>query len=456
VSAPPVPTQVTSLSVPPSEHICAGGQVETGATMPDTLAVVIYVTPGSAGAQPGTVGYCGVPPGTYELANYTDGPAVAPTVLDIPGGSTLLAALENDVNFSGLYQPSGKLGGVVLWDAATKGVNFYSDDTFTTPTTLLTNVSAPVACVSENAVANGLKDNLGGRMLATFNTGSGDVAYQIGSSGGAPAQFFAGAAGGCLTDDNNLYFIGTPSDSTDSAIYQEPLAASPPGQKLVGIPALTETEGTALIGSNDSVVLFQNYSESASGITTSVFAAPTGTTSASATPIAGPYSGNLVTNFLASQTGSASGDMLFLTAMGITSSGITYSSEVRSTSGSLAAKLPNTVLASFGTFSTELDANIWEVAGITDTKGTYGGGTVKLVNVESLASTSLTTTSKSPYVVPAGYVVGLSGFYGTSIANGFLISAGNPAAPSMGAVVDVSKQVIVPIGLTNTNVASLF
>ena len=119
-SAPPVPTQITNLSVPPSEHICSGGQVESNGTMPDTLAVVIYVTPGAAGAQPGTVGYCGVPPGTYELAHYTDGPSVTPTVLDIPGGSSTFAALESDIGFTGLYESTGELGGIVLWDAATR------------------------------------------------------------------------------------------------------------------------------------------------------------------------------------------------------------------------------------------------------------------------------------------------------------------------------------------------
>ncbi len=455
-SAPPVPAQITSLSVPPSEHICPGGQVESNGTMPDTLAVVIYVTPGAAGAQPGTVGYCGVPPGTYELAHYTDGPTVAPAVLDIPGGTSTFAALEADIGFTGLYQSSGDLGGLVLWDAATKDLNFYSDETFTGATTLLTNVSAPVACVSENAVANGLRDAAGGVMLANFNTSSGDVAYQITASGAAPTQFFAGVAGGCLSDDNNLYFIGTPSSSTSSGIYQEPLAATPPGQKLVSIPALTETEGTALIGSNDSVVLYQNYSESASGITTSVFAVPVGVASASPTAIGGPYSGNLVTNFLASQTNSASGDLLFLTALGESASGISYSSEVRSTSGALAAKLPNTVLSSFGTFATEMDGNIWDVAGITDTKGTYGGGTINLVNVASLAATPLTTTSEKAYVVPAGYIVSMGGFSGTGVANGFLVSASDPATPSMGVVVDVSEHLIVPIGLTNTNVTPLF
>jgi hypothetical protein len=99
-STPPVPVQITNLSVPPSEHICYEGQVQSDLTTPSSLAVVMYVTAGVAGAQPGTVGYCGSNPGTFELAHYTDGPTVTPLTLNIPGASTLLSALENDIGFT--------------------------------------------------------------------------------------------------------------------------------------------------------------------------------------------------------------------------------------------------------------------------------------------------------------------------------------------------------------------
>jgi hypothetical protein len=454
-STTPVPVQITSLSVPPSEHICSEGQVESDLATPSSLSAVVYVTAGTAGAKPGTVGYCGSSPGTYELAHYTDGPAVAPVTLNIPGGTALLSALENDLGFTALYQTNGQLGGIVLWDASTGDLDFYSDATFTSFTTLLSDVGFGGPCVNVGAISNG---NLGGgsRLLLNVTTASGTTAYQITASGGTPQQFFAGSAGSCVTDSSNLFFIGTPSGGSSSAIYQEPLAATPPAQALFTLPATSETAGSGLIGSNGSELLFQNYSESLSGITSSVFGIPEGKSSTSATAIGGAISGSLETALLASPTANAANDLLFLTATDETSSGVSYASQVLTTGGTLGAKLSNSVLASFGPLSPQLDGNLLAIAGISDTNGGYGGGTVNAFGVASLESTPLTASGGSAYTVPPGYVISLSGFYGTGIGTGFLISVANPNAPYIGAAVDLSQDVILPISLTNSGISPLF
>ncbi|HTW81978.1 MAG TPA: hypothetical protein VME23_20705 [Terracidiphilus sp.] len=454
-SAPPVPAQITSLSVPPSEHICYEGQVQSDLATPSSLSVVMYITAGTPGAKPGTVGYCGSSPGTFELAHYTDGPSDTPITLNIPGGTTLLSALQNDGGFTALYQSSGQLGGIVLWDASSGDLNFYSDATFTSSTTLLSDVGIGAPCVNVNAITNG-NANGGSRLLLNVIATSGTTAYQITASGGTPQQFFAGAAGSCVTDENNLYFIGTPSGGTTSAIYQEPLAATPPAQMLLTLPAQSTTESSSLIGSNDSILLYQNDTVSASGSTSSVFSVPEGKLSTSATAVGGPYSGALVTAFLASPTSSAGDDYLFLTAAGATSSGLSYSSQVLTTSGALAAKSSNSVLASFGPLSAQLDGSILEINGITDTNGGYGGGTVNAVSLTSLKPTPFTTTGGSDYTVPAGYVMSLDGFYGTGIGAGFLFSVADPTAPYIGTAVDVTQSVILPISLTNSSVSALF
>jgi len=455
-STPPVPVQISNLSVPPSEHICSFGQVEGDLATPSSLAVVMYVTPGTSGAQPGTVGYCGANPGTYELAHYTDGPTDTPLTLNIPGASTLLSALINDVGFTALYQTSGQLGGIVLWDASTSNYLFFSDATFTSSTTLLSNVGLGVPCVDTSAISN-VNFEGGSRLLLSVATASGAAAYQITASGGTPQQFFPGTASSCATDANNLYFIGTPSGSSTSAIYQEPLAATPPAQMLVTLPALTATSGSSLIGSNDSLLLYQNHSESAGGITTSVFSVPKGVSSTSGAAVGGPYSGTLDTTFLASPTGNAANDFLFLTAMDETGSVVSYSSQVLTTGGTLAETFPNhTVLGSFGPLSPQLDGNLLEIDGITDTNGGYGGGTINTLNVAFLTPARLTAAGGSPYTVPAGYLVGLSGFYGTSTGTGFMFSAANPTAPYIGVAVDLSQHVVLPINLANSSVVALF
>jgi hypothetical protein len=455
-SATPVPAQLTNLSVPPSKHICQSGQVQSDLTTPSSLSVVIYVTTGSPGSKPGTVGYCGFSPGTYELISYTDGPAVDPTVLDIPGGTSTLSALENDISFSPLYEDTGKLGGVLLWDAATKDENFYPDETFAGGKTLLSDVGFPLPCINAGAISQGASGSLFGRLLASANNGKTYTAYQFTSSGAAPTEFFSGDAGGCLTDGTNLFFTGTPSSSATEAIYQEPVAATLPAQKLLVLPAPSVTSGSSLIGSNGSLLVFQTYSESAAGITSTVFSVPEGKLSTKATTIGGPFAGLLVSTLMASPTASVSGDLLFLSTMDETKTGVSYSSDLLTPSGKVVeTALPNTVWGEiFG--SPEPTANLLQIKGITDTDGGYGGATINLFNLESLETTALTTASDGSYVVPKGYIVELSGFYGTGIGAGMLIPIGDPSAPYIGAAVDVSHHVILPFDLKNTSVSLIF
>jgi hypothetical protein len=458
-STVPVPTQLTNLSlVPSSKHVCSGGQVQSDLTTPSSLSVVIYVTAGDSGAQPGTFGYCGVSPGTYELVNYTDDSTASPTVLDIPGGTSSYSALQNDGPFTALYQDSGKLGGIVLWDAATTDVNFYADETFTSATKLLTSAGNPLPCVAESTVANGLDAGNFGRMLTNVSNSSVNSAYVITASGAAPTEFFAGLATDCALDETNLYFIGIPATSAKPGIYQEPAAGTPPAQLIFsGLPTAAET-GSSLIGSNDSVLVFQNYSISTSGIESStVLTIPEGKLSSSATTIGGPYTG-YIDPIMASPTTNPDDDLLFLTVVDETYFGdllkVTYSDRVLTTGGSMKQTTADSAFESFGANAGELDGNLLEVKGATDTDGGYGGATVDLFDVSTLVPTPLTVSSGTSYVVPAGYVIEMIGFYGTDIAQGLLLPvSGGTATPTIGAAVDVSKHAILPISIKNTNVS---
>ena len=135
---------------------------------------------------------------------------------------------------------------------------------------------------------------------------------------------------------------------------------------------------------------------------------------------------------------------------------MSYSSQVLTTSGTLAAKFPDAVLGTFGPISPELDGSILEIDGITDTNGGEGGGTINSTSLQSLEPTPFTTTGGSAYTLPAGYVISVSGFYGTGIGTGFLFSTADPTAPFIGAAVDASKNAILPFNLLNTSVTALF
>ena len=460
----PKPVQITSLSVPASKTLCSGGQLQTKLTTPTTLAVVVYVATPEAGSKPGTDGYCtGVPDGKYYLATYGESDTTAPTVIDIPGGTSKFSALTNDGNFDPLNLNNGNLGGLLYWDSATQDENLYLDTNFTDAETLLHDIAGtPVACVEVPAVANGARNYLAGSALATAHTSGGFKSYQFVPSGEI-FEFYDGQAAGCITDPDHLYFIGTRNGSTSSSLYEASLTSITSSKTLLASFTSTASEGYSLIGANGSVVVFQKYSVSSAGaISTTVQTVPVGVTSTKATSIGGPYSGALMTSFLApAGGGSITGlDWLLLTSRNETVSDstakVTYTSEALEPNGSgTVMTLPaDTVFESFGVFSTELDGTVLEITGITDTDGGFGGASLELLAIGvAKAPAKLTLSSGSSYKVPAGYEISVSGFYGTSVAAGGLFSL--KGAPAIAVALDVSKRVIVPFSFTNTNVTPL-
>jgi hypothetical protein len=457
----PAPKELTSLSVAPPQHICAVGQLETDLTMADSLAAIVYETAGTPGAMPGTTGYCNSGTGTYYAVPYSAGMTDDPSkyMITLPGATADNSAITNDGEPSALYLSSGALSGIELWDAANGNVLFYTDDTFTTSTTMQTSVPTPVACVNINAVLNGVKDSVGGRLLVAEVTTSGEVAsgasYQLTAAGEAE-QFFAGDAASCITDTSNLFFIGAPSGTATYAIYQEPVAATPPAQMLLSIPAPTLFTGQSLIGSDGTDLFLESTSISETGLSTSIEYVPEGTLSASATNIAGPYSGEVTSVFLAPASSPAN-DLIIVNELNVTGSPATESWEgfALSTTGTAKLTSPNAYLASFGTFTTELAGNLLELSGITDTTGTYGGGTFNQLDVSTLMATPL-LAGGTAYAIPAGYLSSVSGFFGTSIAAGTMAAGSDAPLPSIGFAIDVSQHAILPITIKDTNVATWF
>jgi hypothetical protein len=166
-----------------------------------------------------------------------------------------------------------------------------------------------------------------------------------------------------------------------------------------------------------------------------------------------------VSGFVASPTAeNISGNVVFLNVINTTGSGASatysYSSSVVAPGGTvLQALQANSAFASFGGTAVSSDAltSVIQVVGITDTNGGWGGATVNNVSVGTLSATPL-TTGGSNYVMPANYEGLFEGFPGTSIAVGELEAPSNSAAPTIGEAVDLSKNFILPLGFSNTNV----
>ena len=452
-STPPKPVQITNLSVKAPNVICAAGQSQSNLTVPSTLSVVIHV------ATPTATSPCAsVPTGTYYLAAYTNSATTAPTVLKIPGGTSTLSAIAHDGAFVALNnQPSGLLGGILYWDSVTQGENFYA-----TPAGFngapskvpLTGVKGtPAACIGASSF-NSL-NRLGGDYLAAVQTAKGYLSYAF-TPAGAAHEFFAGQASNCVTDATHVYFLGTPTGLTTGALYEE--TSSSLTAPLTLLPGVTSsaTVQYSLIGSNTAVVVIDKSAFAGTTFSTALETVPVGVKSTSAKTIAGPYSGALEAGFLAAPTGQpAIDDQLFVSVRNETISGTTvktiYSSHLLTPGGVNIATLPaNTVWQALGPLTNELNGDVLEITGITDTNGGYGGASLHAWHVGGNSGLAITLTGGASYKLPATYLLSTAGFYGTPIAVGAVVSVAK--APSMGVAINASKNVIVPVTALNTNV----
>ena len=121
-SSLPKPVQISNLALPSTQQICQlAASSETDVAMPTTLFAVIEV---------GTAAQCTSGAGTFEVVHYTDSSTTAPVVVSI-----------NTAEIQSVYN-NGKLNGLLLYDSTTQTFDLYKDDTFTSPTQLITGLSS--------------------------------------------------------------------------------------------------------------------------------------------------------------------------------------------------------------------------------------------------------------------------------------------------------------------------
>jgi hypothetical protein len=204
-----------------------------------------------------------------------------------------------------------------------------------------------------------------------------------------------------------------------------------------------------VIGSNGAVLVFDETTAGSPASTTLQWISINGNQNPS--PL-GPTLTGTVSAFM---IGAAPGDLngfVFVDVTNVTGGGtsFSYSSEVLGTSGGAVFTVLQPLLAN-STFldrTTELSGAVFQIRGITDTGGGYGGGILNSVSIaNSLTSTPFTTTGGGTYAVPqnyGGFLLGLS----NTIGAGELTSG----ALQTGLAYDVSQRIIAPISLASTNV----
>jgi hypothetical protein len=378
---------------------------------------------------------------------------------------------------NGIYQ-NGKLTGLLVFDSATNSLDIYADDTFTSPTKEITGLSnfSYVAGVLDEATLS-----TSAVFVSVTTTGAVTDLYRIDGSTLVATLIQNLAAGSISTvaeDDTNLYYmVLTPgTSSSETATFNQVALTGGTPKLLYTTPAFVP-DGTSglvgyqLIGSNDSVLAFEFYTEPTTGgvldptkATATLYTLPVGETTTTPTTLANYPAGDLLAGvFLSTPSGGGlSSSVLFATVRNasgsISAPTITYSAVSLPLNGGTApAPIARSVYAPLPIVTARLTDSVWLVTGITDTNGGYGGGTANSVNVGTLAATTFTTTGGGDYVFTAGFVGELFAISSNNIALGLLenspaVQSGTGTFQEQGAAVDLTKNFFYPISLTNTYV----
>jgi hypothetical protein len=450
-STQPTATQISSLSLPLASGaainsvICNFNGASTNILQPTTIFVVLHIA--------GTTG-CNTTGDVWEVVHYTDTAATAPTAVGI-----------KTTQISDLYGPTGALAGLVLLDPVSSNLYLYANDSFSAPATVIAGGGiASIGTVSNtnDLAANGAAFTGSELFLSVTKTSNVDYLYRLPYT--ATTATLEYTATGTLTladpnDGTNIYFAdnvtGSPSTQT---IWQQPLSGGAP-TKLFSytVPSSGTTLGQFydLIGSNGSLLVVSGGSiDTSTGASTGTLGTlPVGTLSTSVTALgSGSYTGFLSAFMEPATIGTASSDLVFVNVLYVTTmpTAFGYSSEVLTPGNTVKQALTaNSYFLENG--ASPFSGSVLHVSGITDTAGGEGGGSISAVDIATLVATPLKASGGTTYTVPSGFTPGLAGL-SNSIGSGALVPASGVAGNSSGLAYDVSKTLIVPISITNTNV----
>ncbi len=445
VSAP-TPTQISSFSATSATAICDYGVAQTNLLNPSTSFAVIHLTSTT----------CGSGTDTYVVVHYMDSPTTAPTSITLPGAGTSLTS-----NLTPLYSTSGALTGLIYVSNAGTMYKF-ADITFTSPTTLVSGITAWNSIDTGQGVKNTGAFN-GTTLFYSVTTTSGTNVMRVpytGSSGNVYAALGTIDPVG-TADATNVYFLDVTSTNTN--IVLEPIAG---GATTTLSTFTTATRGSATLDGSDGVYVVLHQTNITGTGTSSTLEQVNATAGTGQLPILyansvsapNPVNGTVNVQVLAPTLGDFGGALVYISTTNLTAGPTyAYSTQVRTASGNLVtggAIQTGAVFLGRGTFFSK---SILELSGITDTATpTYGGGTLYNVDMTTLAPSALVpqpTGGLSTYVVPAGDLIGSFGI-SNAFAEGYLVQPSGPTFPA-GLILDPAGLQIRQFSLPNTSITPL-
>jgi hypothetical protein len=424
----PAATQISSLSLPLAPGtalntvICDSHGSSSNLLQPTTLFAVLHIA--------GTTG-CNTKGDVWEVVHYTDSSATAPTVVSI-----------TTTNIQELYAPSGARTGLLLLDPASNNLYVYANDNFTAPATAIAGggIGAVGTVYSNNNMtASGTAFTGTVLFLAVTTAGGLQHLYRLPyTSATATHEYTAvGGLGNGVSDGTNLYFT---DNGSPQLILQEPLAGGPP-IKLYSYTVPAESHPYSLVGSNGSLLVMGTFTEEPNNPPASYLATlPVGTPSANTTSL--ETNNGFTDAFMVETTpGTASTALVFVNSESV--NGMpgppppTYSSEVLTPSG--AAKI-GVIRNSAYDVPSGLSGYVMQITGLQVQN--RENVSISAINLETLAATGLSNPTG------ATLPIGLRPFL---VSKSNLIGAGSVGAD--GLAFDLSKDLIVPIIIANSNVA---
>ena len=428
VTTTPTPTQVGTLSLTSINQLCDWQTAQTSLSDPNTGFAVIHVA--AAGTS------CGSNTDTWQLAHFSDAAGVAPMPLSI-----------KQTAFFPVYAATGTLARIVQYDGSSN-VYVYSDNTFSSPTTLASGVQALVPMIDYYVNDSGYVGDTW--FLSAENVSAGTVdLWRVPATGTASKVYTSslnsvsgqglgtsGAAGGAVTDSSNIYFL----DSAKSEIME--LSATQTAPSAVALCAFPggASDPPLLAGSNNTDLVFwtpptsPGFPAAHGDTTTLTYVLANGPAGQTPTQlwgngtVPGQYTNAGLFAFMATPSpGDYAGAALFVSFINFNTgvnSANPWSAQMQPLNKSLSATPTTTNNSAYIptnslTLGGQSVGNLIQVLNIptTNSYSDMGGGS--LYNITPTAASPLTVAGGSAYTLPTG--TNPYSFFGTELQPNFFI-----------------------------------
>lgn len=412
----PALVQMSTLSFSQTKVCEMSIIVRTNFTDPLTTAFIFRV---AANGSP-----CGAAD-QFLMVHYTDSATTAPvTVPSAPMGA--------------IYNSDGSLAGLLALDAS-GNLKFYKDLSFTNPKQLLSGLSGCVFYSSLGSEPSSPQQATGDAIIGAVKTTSGYSVslYHVDGNGNVSGDLYDSQLNGGINssaiDSHNLYFTDSSAQTNSTVVARLALDGNSKATTLYTTPPRSAQTIIGVSGSQLILLGTSSNSAQATPILETLATGTPGTPSTVATLSSGVESANMI------------GGYIFVTS---TSSTGIPSIEIFQPDGTMLRSNTNSAFASWtpGPYL-QLPNFLVELEGLTQPHS-YGGSAPYFVSVPTLASTALQTPGGPAYSIPNNasdvYFVRDSPTIG-SIEYPYL-------APETSALYDISKNLIVPLSLPNTDI----